>query len=247
MKTRTLSTNVATLAATLLVFAGSAVAQNIAQAKAESSRASIGAATISKLDEASMVQPGERYPRYHINREDVIALSFPLSPEFNQKLTVQPDGYLNLQGADSVYVLGKTVPELKLALRAAYSKVLHDPIVDVDLVDFQKAMFIVFGQVTKPGQYDLRYDLTVSQAIAVAGGFMPTAKTQVFLYRRLASGGTEIRELKLKDVLQGKNPGEDVFMKPGDMIFVPEKFIAKFRKYVPYYVGVSTDPMRTLL
>jgi hypothetical protein len=29
---------------------------------------------------------------------------------------------------------------------------------------------------------------------------------------------------------------------PGDMIFVPEKFITKFRKYVPYYVGASIDP-----
>ena len=77
--------------------------------------------------------------------------------------------------------MGMTVPETCEAIKKAYAKVLHEPIIDVDLRDFQKAYFIVTGQVTKPGQYDLRYDLTASEAIAVAGGFLPTAKTQVYL------------------------------------------------------------------
>jgi polysaccharide export outer membrane protein len=96
----------------------------------------------------------------------------------------------------------------------------------------------VTGQVTKPGQYDLRYDLTASEAIALAGGFMPTAKTQVYLYHRAPEGWVQARELKLKDFLHGKNIAEDVQIRPGDMIFVPEKSITKIRKYIPYSVGV---------
>ena len=114
----------------------------------------------------------ERNPRYKINRSDILNLSFPLSPEFNQTVTVQPDGYITLQGAGSICILGMTVPETSEAIKKAYARVLHEPIVDVDLKDFQKAYFIVTGQVTKPGQYDLRYDLTASQAIAIAGGLM---------------------------------------------------------------------------
>ena len=188
--------------------------------------------------------PTERNPRYRLNRSDVLALSFALSPELNQNVTVQPDGFITLQGAGSIYVLGLTVPETVAAIKNAYSKILHDPIVDVDLTDFQKAYFIVTGQVTKPGQYDLRYDLTVSEAIAVAGGFLPTAKTQVFLYRRSQTGWVEAKELKLKNFLHGKDVAEDAEMRPGDMIFVPEKTITKIRKYIPYSVGVplSTVP-----
>jgi polysaccharide export outer membrane protein len=187
----------------------------------------------------------ERNPRYRINRSDVLNLSFPLSPEFNQTVTVQPDGYITLQGAGSLCILGMTVPETSEAIKKAYAKVLHAPIVDVDLKDFQKAYFIVTGQVTKPGQYDLRYDLTASQAIAIAGGFMPTAKTQVFLYHRSSDGWVQARELKLKDFLHGKNVAEDVEIRPGDLIFVPEKTITKVRKYIPYSVGVplSTTPL----
>ena len=187
----------------------------------------------------------QRNPRYRINRSDVLNLSFPLSPEFNQTVTVQPDGYITLQGAGSICILGMTVPETGAAIKKAYASILHEPIVDVDLKDFQKAYFIVTGQVTKPGQYDLRYDLTASEAIAVAGGFLPTAKTQVYLYHRSTEGWVQARELKLKDFLHGKNIAEDVEIHPGDMIFVPEKTITKVRKYIPYGVGVplSTSPV----
>jgi len=190
-------------------------------------------------------QPGERFPRYRINRSDVLNLSFPLSPEFNQTVTVQPDGFITLQGAGSIRILGLTVPETGEAIKKAYTKVLHEPIIDVDLKDFQKAYFIVTGQVTKPGQYDLRYDLTASEAIAIAGGFMPTAKTRVYLYHRSTDGWVQARELKLKDFLHGKNINEDVQIRSGDMIFVPEKTITKVRKYIPYGIGVpiGTSPL----
>lgn len=189
-------------------------------------------------DDPTHPAPGERNPRYRINRSDVLYITFALSPEFNQKVTVQPDGYVTLQSAGTISVLGMTVPETVEAIKKAYAKTLHEPIVDVDLLDFQKAYFIVSGQVTKPGQYDLRYDLTVSQAIAMAGGFMPTAKTKVYLYHRSTTGWVEARELKLSDFLHGKNVNEDVGVRSGDMIFVPEKTITKIRKYIPYGIGI---------
>ena len=47
------------------------------------------------------------------------------------------------------------VPELSLAVKKAYAGTLHDPIVNVDITDFQKPFFIVSGQVGKLGQYEL--------------------------------------------------------------------------------------------
>jgi polysaccharide biosynthesis/export protein len=190
-------------------------------------------------EDAQRPTAAERNPRYKICRDDVLALTFPLSPELNQKVTVQPDGYISLQNTGDVYVQGLTVRELVQAVKKAYVGILHDPIVDVDLLDFQKPFFTVLGQVGKPGQYDLRNDLTVTQAIAVAGGFAPTAKTQVFLYHAVSANWAEVRELKLKDILHGKDISEDVHLRPGDMIFVPESFIAKFKKYVPYSLSFT--------
>jgi polysaccharide biosynthesis/export protein len=181
----------------------------------------------------------QRYPRYVIQRQDVLQLAFPLTPELNQTVTVQPDGYINLENAGSLHAQGLTVPELVDALKKSYIGTLHDPIINVDLKDFQKPFFTVTGQVGKPGQYDLRADITVAEAIAIGGGLAPTAKTQIFLFHRTSDSWFEVKKLNLKDVLNGKNPNEDATLKPGDMIFVPETFITKFRKYVPYSVNAG--------
>jgi polysaccharide export outer membrane protein len=183
----------------------------------------------------------ERHPRYILRREDVLLLTFPLSPELNQTVTIQPDGYISLQGTGSVYAQGLTVPELVLAAKKAYDGVLHDPIINVDVTDFQKPFFTVSGQVAKPGQYELRADITVAEALAVAGGMtMTSAKTQIFLFHRSSHDWFEVKKVNLKDILRGKNVNEDSMIQPGDMIYVPEKFIANFRKYVPYSLNAGT-------
>jgi polysaccharide export outer membrane protein len=181
-----------------------------------------------------------RYPRYKVQHSDTLSISFPLSPEFDQpKTIVQPDGYINLQGAPSIRIEGMTVPQVVEAVKQAYAGTLHEPIVEVDLVDFQRPYFTVSGQVGKPGEYELRHDTTLAEAIAMAGGFATTAKTQVFYYHRVSADSMEVKQFNVKDVLHGKNVNEDPYLASGDMIFVPEKFIAKFRKYVPYGVGTG--------
>jgi polysaccharide export outer membrane protein len=189
---------------------------------------------------SSQPQLERRFPRYKIQRQDVLLLSFPLTPELNQTVSVQPDGYISLQNAGSLHAQGLTVPELTVALKKAYEGTLHDPIIDVDLEDFQKPFFTVSGQVGKPGQYELRADITVAEALAVAGGMTPTAKTQVFLFHRTPDDWFEVKKLNMKDILKGKNVNEDPTIQPGDMIYVSEKFITNFRKYVPYTVNAGT-------
>jgi protein involved in polysaccharide export with SLBB domain len=181
-----------------------------------------------------------RNPRYKVQRSDVLSISFPLSPELDQdKLTVQPDGYITMPEVGGVYVQDLTVPEVVEALKKAYANILHDPIIDVDLIDFQKPYFTVEGQVGKPGEYELRHDTTVAEGIAMAGGLSPTAKTQIFLLHRVSAGWVEVKKLDVKDVLNGKKANEDAYLSSGDMIVIPENFISKFRKYVPYGLGTS--------
>jgi polysaccharide export outer membrane protein len=216
------------------------------QKRAQALNGTANAVPAASPSDADHVAPAERNPRYRICRDDVLLLTFPLSPELNQRVIVQPDGFISLQNVGDVYVQGLTVRELVEAVKKAYAHTLNGPIVDVDLADFQKPFFTVLGQVGKPGQYDLRYDITVTQAIAVAGGFASSGKTQVLLYRAVSSNWAEVRELKINDILKGKNISEDVHLRPGDMIFVPEKAITKFQRYVPYSIPISpyNPPLR---
>jgi polysaccharide biosynthesis/export protein len=214
--------------------------QNAALSPATASTHATAPAAAASTDDRPALE--HRNPRYQVQRDDILVITFALSPELDQTVTIQPDGYVTLMNVGSVFVQGMTVPQVVDAVKKAYAGTLHDPIVDVDLKDFQKPYFVALGQVFKPGQYDLRYDMTVTEAIATAGGFTPGAKTQVFLYHRVSNEWAEVKQLNIKQILQGKNVNEDPHIQPGDMIFVPEKFIAKFRKYVPYNIGTGVYP-----
>ena len=76
--------------------------------------------------------------------------------------------------------------------------------------------------------------------MAVAGGMTQGAKTQVFLFHHTPSGWVVTRKVNMKDILRGKKVREDASIQPGDMIYVPEKFIENFKKYVPYSLNGGT-------
>ena len=172
--------------------------------------------------------------RYRINPSDTLELSFQLTPEFNQTVTVQPDGYITLRDVGDIQAAGRTLPELTDAIKAAYSKILHDPVISVDPKDFEKPYFVVGGQVGKPGKFDYRGDITLTEAIAIAGGFTDASKhSQVLLFRRVSDRWTEARIIDVKKMMASKNLEEDPELKPGDMLFVPKNALSKIKPFLP--------------
>jgi polysaccharide export outer membrane protein len=186
----------------------------------------------------------DRYPRYKIGAGDQFDVTFDLSPEFNQTVTVQPDGYVTLRGVGDVHVQDLTVPELTKTLRTVYGKILNDPIISVVLKDFEKPYFIADGQVGKPGKYELRGDLTLTEAIAMAGGFQDTAKhSQVLLFRKVDDQWTEAKLFNVKKMEKSGNLKEDPMLHPGDMLFVPKNAFSKFKQFIPSgNVGTYVKP-----
>lgn len=181
-----------------------------------------------------------RNPRYQLCKGDTFDLTFPFTPEFNQTVVVHPDGYITLTGLGDLYVAGKTVPELRELLKTAYGKTLHDPVINVVLKDFEKPYFIAGGEIGHPGKYELRDDITVTQAIAIAGGFNESSKhSQVLLFRRVSHDWVEVKILNVKKMFQARDLTEDLHLQPGDMFFVPQNSISKIRKWIPY-TSVST-------
>jgi polysaccharide export outer membrane protein len=175
-----------------------------------------------------------RDQRYRLERGDVFDLDFAFTPDFNQIVTVQPDGYISLRSVGDVKIVGQTIPEASETIRAAYLEVLNNPKVVIMLKDFEKPYFIAGGWVEKPGRYDLRGETTLSQAIQVAGGLKDGAKpSQVILFRSVSSDLVEVKKLNLKTILAGKNLTEDVHLKPGDMFLVPQSVFAKIAPYIP--------------
>ena len=185
-----------------------------------------------------------RNRRYTIHASDTLELTFALTPEFNQTVMVQPDGYITLREAGDLLAAGHTLPEITESIKTAYSKILHDPVISVDPKDFEKPYFVVGGQVGKPGKFDYRGDVSVTEAIAIAGGFTDMSKhSQVLLFRRVSDQWTEARIINVKKMLNSKNLQEDPTLQPGDMLFVPKNMISKIKPFLPTSsVGAYASP-----
>lgn len=177
---------------------------------------------------------GVRRPQYRLRKSDVIEIRFTFSPEFDQTQTILPDGFVALKSADEVFAEGLSISELRDSVRSAYAATLRDPEVSIVLKDFEKPFFIAGGQVGRPGKYELRSPTTVTEAVAIAGGFTEASKhSQVVLFRKVPDGVVEARVLNLKSMLASRDLDEDVELKPGDMLYVPQNRISKIKKFLP--------------
>jgi polysaccharide biosynthesis/export protein len=176
-----------------------------------------------------------RYPRYQLRPGDTMDLLFSPTEEFNQSVAVQPDGFVTLREIGDVYVRDKTVPEITALLVERYSQILHEPVISVVLKDFEKPHFTVGGQVGRPGKYELRADTTASEAISIAGGLTERAKhTQIVVFRRVSNDWAEVKILNLKELYKG-NPMEDLHLRAGDALFVPQNTLSKIKPFIPVW------------
>jgi polysaccharide export outer membrane protein len=176
---------------------------------------------------------GGRRPLYRLNHSDVLALSFTLSPEFDQTLTIQPDGYVALKDAGAVLAQGLTVEEFRAAVERAYKGYLHDPQVAVALKEFEHPYFVAGGEVGRPGKYELRADTNILEAVEIAGGFTHEARhSQVLLFRHVNDDIVEAHVFNLKKMLKEKSLSEVFPLRPGDLVFVPQNSISKIERFL---------------
>jgi polysaccharide biosynthesis/export protein len=186
-----------------------------------------------------------RNHRYQLHSADVLELSFPFTPEFNQTVTIQPDGFVTFRGIEDIHVEGLTLPELSNSLRIAYGRILHDPVINIELKDFERPYFIVGGEVGHPGKFDLRGETSVAQAVAIAGGLKDSAKhSEIVLFHRVPDGWIQAKKVNLKKMLNDANLQEDAYLQPSDFLYVPKNRISKIQRFIPSSsMGVYANPV----
>ena len=111
--------------------------------------------------------------------------------------------------------------------------ILHEPAITLTLKEFDKPFIIVGGEVSKPGKLDLRGELTLTDAVTMAGGFTPNAKQdQVLLFRRVNPELMEVKRINVRDILGKGRLTEDIRLLPGDAIYASKSNMAKFDRFM---------------
>jgi polysaccharide export outer membrane protein len=183
--------------------------------------------------------------RYLLRPGDTLDLQYRLTPEFNQTVMVQPDGYINLNVAGTVFVKGLTVDQTHDLIVQTVSTKLKDPELNLVLESFTHPYVVVAGQVAKPGQIELKEDMTALGAILMAGGFTPDAKAgQVIVFRKLNESIAEVKILHLSGLKKTAQLEKDMALQPGDMILVPQDTISKIEHYMKVAnIGMYINPL----
>ena len=174
-----------------------------------------------------------RYPEYHLVQSDVLEVKFRFTPEFNQIITVRPDGRVTLDATGTFVAADLTVDEFKAAVVKLSGTRLVNPEVSVVLKEFEKPFVMVEGEVTTPGRVELRSHLSALDAVALAGGFKPSAKqSRVLLLRKDADGAGGTRVIDLKSLIAKQKLEEVAQLRPGDVIYVTQNTLSKVERLV---------------
>ena len=171
--------------------------------------------------------------RYRLQPGDVLEIQFRYSPEFNQTVTVQPDGYITLEIGGDLKVAGFTIEQTRAAILRQARTRLQDPVATIVLKEFQRPYFVVAGEVNQPGKTEMRERVTAIQAIMLAGGMKETAKSsQVVVFRKINSDWAEVKLLNLKNIRRTSDLENDLTLQAGDMVFVPRDKISKIERFM---------------
>jgi polysaccharide biosynthesis/export protein len=172
-------------------------------------------------------------PRYTLHAGDVITLNYRYTPEFDQTVTVQPDGYVTLDIVGDIKVTGLTLDQIHDEIVSKASSQLNKPVLDIILKDFQHPYVVVAGEVMTPGKFELRGDMTALQAIMLAGGFKDSARdTRVILFRQINQQTAEVRQLNLHNIHKTSELERDTELESGDMLLVTRNKMEHFSRFM---------------
>lgn len=194
------------------------------------------------------VEPASTDQPYVLQAGDLLAIKFYRSPEFNEEVTIRPDGKISLQVVGDVQASGLTPAQLTRDLERRYEKELAYPDVTVIVKNFAGQRIYVGGEVGTAGMQQLQAQTSIYQAIQQAGGFLISAKrNQVVLIRRGPDGRPRGETLDLLRVENGTDPQQDVLLRPYDIVFVPRSAIAEVNKFVELVVNRNLPSGAALL
>jgi polysaccharide biosynthesis/export protein len=171
-------------------------------------------------------------PEHTLSAGDQFEIRFPFAPEFNDRLTVGMDGTVAPKLIGSIGVGGATIEEAAARLKQRYAGKLKSPELSITMRRYAPEMVYVDGWVGRPGLIRSDIPLTLTRALAQAGGVKTGAKTgEVLIMRHKADGS--VYTYSAAAPVGGY--GGDPLLKSFDVIYVPQTPIAAVADFAKQY------------
>jgi polysaccharide export outer membrane protein len=158
---------------------------------------------------------------YLIGAGDVLEILVWREPDISRTVRVRPDGKISLPLVDDIQASQSTLLQLKKRITDALAGYVDKPSVYVMLQENRSKKIYIVGTVGAPGEYVLEREITILQAIAMAGGFTEWAnKDDIVIIRTRPEGQARIK-FNYDRVVSGKDIQQNILLKPDDVIIVP--------------------------
>jgi len=166
-------------------------------------------------------------PDYVIGPGDTIQVFVWRNPELSVTVPVRPDGKVSTPLVEDMVAVGKTPSQLARDIEERLAEYIRSPQVNIIVTNPQSAFskVTVIGKVTKPGPVPYREGMTVLDALLAAGGLAEfAAGNRTKLVRKDENGKTLEKRIRAGDLVQDGKLKENVDLRPGDLLIVPESY-----------------------
>jgi len=191
-----------------------------------------------QLSEESAIVPyyNNFFSTYRLGPEDVISVDVFNQDRYSRKgIVIPPSGRISLSLIPGgVFVNGKTVEEVAQIITKKYDEYILDPQVTVSLDKASSYRYSVIGDVGQPGVRLMSHRMTVTEALAEAGGVLSTGdRSKVYVLRRQQTGLMAPILVNVSAIYKGR-AADNVYLVPGDQIVVPGNRMKKVKEWLSF-------------
>ncbi len=158
---------------------------------------------------------------YIIGPGDSLDINVWKEPDFSRVVVVRPDGKITMPLIGDVVASGLTAIQLQEKLEKLLKEYVEIPKVSVSVTAAHNMKIYLLGNVASPGEIELTKPITVLEAISIAGGLNEWAKETDLRLMRKINGQLKTYRINYKAIIEGKDPSQNIMLKPGDTIYVP--------------------------
>ena len=153
---------------------------------------------------------------------DLIEIRVHKHADLSGVYEVPPSGDIDFPYIGTLIVAGKTSTMLEATIRTQLANGFYvNPTVNVQVKERRSKKVFVLGQVQKPGAFVFEENMTIVQAIALAGGFTSLASRNSTMARRVENGAERQISIPVEQIITEKNT-KNFQLIPGDIVYVPE-------------------------
>jgi polysaccharide export outer membrane protein len=164
---------------------------------------------------------------YLIGPGDSVNIIVWRNPEVSMTVPVRPDGKITTPLVEDLMASGKTSTELARDIEKALAKFIQQPVVTVIVTGFigpYSEQIRVIGQAAKPQALPYRQGMSLLDVLITVGGITDFAAGNRASIIRNINGQQQKVGVRLFDLIRSGDISANVFMRPGDVLIIPESY-----------------------